>query len=295
MYCVCRIFASFVGFRPRLNYFLAWRMSDAEEEQTQQENGLNPMRERILSILGHEFTKRIDEIAFEVGRLADSKPAVLVDYGDISIEKLERFASPGLSIVEIAGKKLIINLSILDRRMPWSNDPVAAPIKPPIFVDISPGLSRPRLLNPHELPDNCPDTVGNSNLFYMTSDIVDMMREVRNLIADGERVIEKRPKWSQSWCTHTIYGCLLGYPVVLWSDSDTGVYCLKKDSKVWRIEWIDGESRGALYSFWVPEQVMNGNLKSFLQQWIDRIFDRSLPHQNYYMLQTLQTFGSVMM
>lgn len=268
--------------------------SDAEEEQVRNEDGLSPMRDRILSILGHEFTKKVDEIAFEVGRLSDSKPAVLVDYGDISFEKLERFASPGLSIVEISGKKLLINLSILDRRMPWGSD-VPISVKTPIFVDISPSLPAPRLLNPHGLPDNLPDTICNSSLFYMTEDIVSMMREVRNLVGDGERVIDKRRKWSHSWCTHTVYGCLLGYPVVIWSDSDTREYCLKKDSKIWLIEWIDGESSRAIYSFWVPDSVMNGNLKTYLQQWTDRIFDRSLPHQNYYMLQTLQTFGTVMM
>ncbi|XP_055335398.1 UPF0739 protein C1orf74 homolog [Paramacrobiotus metropolitanus] len=270
-------------------------MFEAEEEQGQFENDLIPIQERILNILGPSFAKRAGEIAFEVERLRDSKPAVIIDGGDVSFEKLERFAPSGLNVVEIAGRKLLINLEILDVRMPWGSHVTTRRLRPPIFVDISPGLSKPRLMNPQDLPNSSPDVVANSHLFFMTLDITDMMRDIRGMVAMGERVIEKRNQWSRQWCVPTVYGCLLGYPVVLWSNSEEANYCLQKDTKVWKIEWIDGECRRPLYSFFVPDVVMNSSLKIHIQQWTDRIFDRNLPHQNYYMLQTLQTFETVIL
>lgn len=84
----------------------------------------------------------------------------------------------------------------------------------------SPNLVSPRFLNAHDLPDDGSDTRSNSNLFFMTEDIVDMMREIRTLIADGERVIEKQKRWTHTWCPRTIFDCLSGNPIVFWSDTE---------------------------------------------------------------------------
>jgi Domain of unknown function (DUF4504) len=181
--------------------------------------------------------------------------------------------------------------------MPWGSDAQSRQSKPPVFIDISPGLTSPRVLNVHDMPSSDgPDTVGNSNLYYKTEDICDMMREIRTLIADGERVIEKRKQWNHTWFPATIYGCLLGYPVVFWSDSiDSDRTCLPHGAKVWDVEWTDGEARRPVYSFCVPHSLMTSNLKAYLQRWTDSIFDRTLPHQNYYLLQSLSTFDNVML
>jgi hypothetical protein len=70
-------------------------MSDTEEGRN--EDVAISMRERILAILGTDYGKKIDGMVFDMDRLADSKPALLMD-NDISFEKLERFAPPGIII-----------------------------------------------------------------------------------------------------------------------------------------------------------------------------------------------------
>ncbi|OQV13818.1 hypothetical protein BV898_11929 [Hypsibius exemplaris] len=265
-----------------------------EGEEGMNEDAAVTMEERVLAMLGttSEYAKRLDGIVFDMERVLDSKPAVLLGY-DVSFERLERFAPPGLCIVEIAGKKILVNLAILDRRMPWGPDPASRQNKPPLIMDISPGLAAPRLLNAHDLPhtegpDNAISTVGNSRLYYMTSEICDMMTEIRQLIADGERVIEKRRQWHSCWCPATIWGCLMGLPVVFWSDSESEKRtCLSDQAdSLWEVEWIDGEARLPVYSFLIPHSLMTASLKAFLQRWTDSIFDRHLPHQSFYMLQT---------
>ena len=117
----------------------------------------------------------------------------------------------------------------------------------------------------------------------MTEDVVEMIREIRTLIADGERVIEKQKRWSHTWCPRTIFDCLSGNPVVFWSDTDGRTLPLERDG-LWKVQWIDGEARRPVYSFYVPHACLTPAVKNYIQQWTDRIYDRSLPHQNYFLL-----------
>lgn len=55
---------------------------------------VNTMRDRVVDLLGAEYGKRIDSIVFDLERLGDSKPALLVDF-EITFEKLERLAPRG--------------------------------------------------------------------------------------------------------------------------------------------------------------------------------------------------------
>lgn len=118
-------------------------MSDNEEnlpDEQQPPNLNNPVRERVVALLGKTFDEgKIDDIVFDLERLADSKPAVLFNYGpssDITMEKLERLAPQGLCIVEIVGQKLLVNLDLLDRRMPWGPDAICRLLKMPLIIDV---------------------------------------------------------------------------------------------------------------------------------------------------------------
>ena len=197
-------------------------------------------------ILKGKLTKRVDEFSIDLYFLTKGlKPTILWDFGKVDIEKLS-------SLRSLLGKDLVIVEVVCDYFICFKSSLVTllnnCLLNLPVLIDVSETLSA---------PVEAADDVRN----MVTTMVESFLGQVTGQVDDSLHVIDIQ----QSWNLSTLFGLLLGFPVVYYFDP-SGDNCLSnRDLTIWRV----GSGHAWPVSFSVPtelEQVVENKVKQWWEQ-----------------------------
>lgn len=206
---------------------------------------------------GKKRLKNISDISINlIALIVGLKPSVLWDFCFADVEKLKALLKLAfeeethkLGIVQVNGDLFVCELAALVRHLKHSVQ------KPPVIVDVS-----------KENPSACLANCGTVNKVQeMTNSVIEQLQE----LGQSKELAVVELKIDLSWNITTLYGLLLGFPVLYWfnhlQSSDNCLSC--QDLQVHSIEVISDKFSGSPTSFSVPLSLSSLTEKAVLTWW----------------------------
>jgi len=206
--------------------------------------------EKLSGISKHKsYLKKIPEISMNIIALRlRIKPSLLWDFCCLDREKLISivnlcFQSEAPCVLEINGDYLLFERNLMTKHLKTVVE------NPPLFIDISRENTEPFCVNPKPVCEMIENVLQQLEEDFKDQDFFSL---------------EIDPSWNIT----TLYGVLLGFPVVYWfnnlQSSDNCLSC--QDLVVHCLEMEIGRHRATPISFSVPRCVM-GVAEQTVQEW----------------------------